>query len=715
MKQLFFSFLFSISITSLFSQQKQLTIEDAMVNARTTLAPENLKQLQFIKGTNDYVYLKKINGVDVWMKGNFKSKEESDYLTLSAFNQYLRKASMDTVKSMPAIQFAANEFTTTIKGQKMSFAMDMSSKILISKEIAAKENVEQSSDGYIAYVDHHNLFVTKNGDTKKVTEDGSEGIVYASTVHQSEFGITKGTFWSNNGKSLAFYRMDQTMVPDYPIVDWSERPAKVNNLKYPMAGNSSHHVTVAVYNAETKNTTWIKTTGPAEQFLTNIAWSPDDKFLYIVILNREQNHFWVNQYNAATGDFVKTLFEEEDSKYAEPLVPMLFVKNNANQFIWQSKRDGWNHLYLYNVDGSLVKQLTKGEWDVIDVKGFDEKGENLFFVSTGVSPISKNLYAVNFKSAKIKAITEGNHVHNTSISTDGAFVIDNYSNPFDPRIVQLIETKTGKTKLLLQAKNPIEAYARGEMSIFTIKNQEGTDLYCRLFKPVNFDSTKKYPVIVYWYGGPHAQMILNGWNGGAGDYWFQYMAERGYVVFTLDTRGSSNRGKAFEQAIHRQAGVLQMQDLMSGVEYLKSLSFTDANNMGLFGWSYGGFMTTDFMLIHPGIFKAAVAGGPVIDWKFYEIMYTERYMDSPQENPEGFAATDLTKKIGNLKGKLLLIHGMQDNVVLMQHSVNLVKAAVDKGVQVDYMIYPGHEHNVLGKDRAHLYQKVTDYFTQNLH
>jgi dipeptidyl-peptidase-4 len=352
---------------------------------------------------------------------------------------------------------------------------------------------------------------------------------------------------------------------------------------------------------------------------------------------------------------------------------------------------------------------------VTEVKGFDGNGENLFFVSTAVSPISKNLYSVNIKSAKIKSITEGNYVHNTSISTDGAFVIDNYSNPSDPRTVQLIETKTGKTKLLLQSKNPLETYSRGEMSIFTIKNQEGTDLYCRLFKPVNFDSTKKYPVIVYWYGGPHAQMILNGWNGGAGDYWFQYMAERGYVVFTLDTRGSSNRGKAFEQSIHRQAGVMQMQDMMSGVSYLNSLSYTDKNNMGLFGWSYGGFMTTDFMLTHPGIFKAAVAGGPVIDWKYYEIMYTERYMDRPQENPEGYAATDLTKKIGNLKGKLLLIHGMQDNVVLMQHSVNLVKAAVDKGVQVDYMIYPGHEHNVLGKDRAHLYQKVTDYFTQNLH
>jgi dipeptidyl-peptidase-4 len=252
------------------------------------------------------------------------------------------------------------------------------------------------------------------------------------------------------------------------------------------------------------------------------------------------------------------------------------------------------------------------------------------------------------------------------------------------------------------------------MKIFTIKNTEGTDLYCRLYKPVQFDSNKKYPVIVYWYGGPHAQLILNAWNGGAGDYWFQYMAERGYVVFTLDTRGSANRGKVFEQSIFRRAGEKQMEDLMSGINYLSGLSFVDKNNMGLFGWSYGGFMTIDFMLNHPGIFKAAVAGGPVTDWNYYEIMYTERYMDKPQENPDGYESTNLVNQIQKLKVKLLLIHGMQDNVVLMQHSVNLVKAAVDKGVQVDYMIYPGHEHNVLGKDRAHLYQKVTDYFSQNL-
>jgi dipeptidyl-peptidase-4 len=481
-----------------------------------------------------------------------------------------------------------------------------------------------------------------------------------------------------------------------------------------MAGDLSHHVTLGIYNAETEKTIWVKTEGPEEQYLTNIAWSPDDQFVYIAIVNREQNHFSVNEYNVATGLFVKTLFEETDSKYAEPLVPMQFVKNNPGQFIWQSKRDGWNHLYLYGTDGKLIKQLTTGNWEVTEVKGFDEKGENLFFVSTIVSPISKNLCSINLKTGKLSTITEGDQVHTNSYSTDGAYVLDNFSNPNNPRTIQLIETKSGKKKILLTASNPLANFKQGALNIFTIKNNKGDDLYCRLFKPVDFDSTRKYPVIVYWYGGPHAQMITNSWNGGAGDYWFQYMAERGYVVFTLDTRGSSNRGKAFEQEIHRNAGKYQMEDLMSGVNYLNELTFTDKNNMGLFGWSYGGFMTIDFMLNHPGVFRTAVAGGPVTDWKFYEIMYTERYMDSPQENPDGFEATDLTKQIEKLKGKLLLIHGMQDNVVVMQHSVNLVKAAVDKGVQVDYMIYPGHEHNVLGKDRAHLYKKVTDYFMQNL-
>ena len=696
------------------AQQKMLSMEDAMINARTTLAPENLRQLQFIKGTNDYVYLKKTNGADVWVKGNFKN-EESVFLTLSQLNQRLHSAGIDTVTSLPPMQFNNDKWVLTLKGQKYAFnTADNLYKILVDKNISSKMNVEESADGYIAYLDNFNLFVTKNGDIKQVTTDGSKDIVYASSVHRDEFGITKGTFWSNNGRQLAFYRMDQSMVTDYPIIDWTTYPAHNENIKYPMAGGKSHHVTVGVYNAVTKNTIWLKTGEPVEQYLTNIAWGPDDKYVFIAVLNRGQDHLWLNQYDAATGDFVKTLFEETDSKYVEPLVPMLFVKNKPDQFIWQSKKDGWNHLYLYNINGTLIKQLTAGQWEVIEVKGFDEKGESLFYVSTEESPITKNLYQLDLKKLKSKRITQGNFVHNTTISSNGDFIIDNYSGPQDPKTIQLMEINTGKTKTLLQSANPLANYNLGQLSIFTIKNNEGTDLYCRMFKPADFDSTKKYPVIVYWYGGPHAQMILNGWNGGAGDYWFQYMAERGYVVFTLDTRGSSNRGRAFEQSIFRHAGKMQMEDMMSGINYLNNLPYTDKNNMGLFGWSYGGFMTTDFMLNHPGIFKAAVAGGPVMNWAYYEIMYGERYMDTPQENPEGYEETNLIKQAGKLKGKLLLIHGLQDPVVVQQNSVNFVKAAVDAGVQVDYMIYPGHEHNVLGKDRAQLYQKVTDYFMQNL-
>lgn len=711
-------FLLAILIPAyIFAQSKMLTMEDAMVKNRTTLAAENLKQLQFIYGTGDYVYLKKINDADVWVKGNLIAKEETLFLTLAQLNEKVKAAGYAELKAMPAIQFnKSGDWVLKVEGNKIALnPVDGKAKVIVPKFYSDKANTEESAAGYIAYLDNDNLFVALGNDQRsQVTTDGSKDIVYASSVHRDEFGISKGIFWSNGGKLLAFYRMDQSMVNDYPIIDWSQHPAKNENIKYPMAGDKSHHVTVGVYNAEAKTTVYLKTGEPAEQYLTNIAWSPDDKFVYIAVLNRGQNDMKLNQYDAATGDFIKTLFEEKDEKYVEPLVPMLFVRNNPAQFIWQSNRDGWNHLYLYDNSGSLLKQLTKGNWEVTEVKGFDAKGENLFYVATEESAITKNLYQLNLKTGITKRVTAVSGVHATQINADGTFVIDSYSSNDNPRTVQLIETKTAKAKLLLQAANPLAGYATGALSIFTIKNNAGTDLFCRMFKPINFDSTKKYPVIVYWYGGPHAQMILNGWNGGAGDYWFQYMAERGYVVFTLDTRGSDNRGKAFEQAIFRRAGDAQMEDMMSGVNYLTALPYVDKDKMGLFGWSYGGFMTTDFVVNHPGVFKAAVAGGPVMNWKYYEIMYGERYMDTPQENPEGYEATNLIKQAGKLKDKLLLIHGLQDPVVVQQHSVDFVKACVDAGVQVDYMIYPGHEHNVTGKDRTHLYQKVTDYFMQNL-
>lgn len=707
--------LFLLSVST-FAQKKGLSLEDAMLRARTTLNPQTLPQLQFIYGTNDYVYLKNTGGKDVWMKGNFKSKEDAPFLTLDALNEKLQQAAWPPLANMPPISFnRGKSWIMTAGGNKIALdPLTNQVTTLVEKKLLGKENMEESSAGNIAYLEGYNLFVVSNGRTQKVTTDGGKDIVYASSVHRDEFGIRKGTFWSNNGKILAFYRMDQSMVADYPVINWAQVPAVNENIKYPMAGGKSHHVTIGVYNTETKSTVYLNTTGPADQYLTNIAWAPDDKTIYVVVLNREQNHGWVNQYDAATGAFIKTLFEETDDKYFEPLVPMMFVKNNPGQFIWQSNRDGWNHLYLYDTNGKLIKQLTKGNWEVLDVKGFDAKGENLFFISTQESPITKNLYQLNWKKGDIKRLTPATGTHTVEVSTDGAYITDNYSNTTTPRMVVVTETKTGKSKTLLQAENPLQQFATGEINIFTIKNKNGDDLYCRTYKPVAFNAGSKYPVIVYWYGGSHAQMILDNWNGGAGDYWFQHMAAKGYLVFTVDTRGSDNRGKAFEQAMFRSIGDAQLEDLDAGVQYLASLPYADTGRMGLFGWSFGGFLTTDYMLNRPGVFKAAVAGGPVMNWGMYEVMYTERYMDTPQENPAGYEHTNLLLQAGKLKGKLLLIHGLQDPVVVQQHSVNFVRAAIDKGVQVDYMIYPGHEHNVTGKDRAHLYKKVTDYLDQYL-
>ncbi len=718
MKKIFSVLLFLCTLVTSNAQNKIFSMEDAMLRARTVFAPQSLPQLQFYGNTNDYVYLKKADNKDTWMRGNYKMKADTAFLTLDKLNSKLKAAGADTLMAFVPVRFLPEGWLMTIKGNRILLdPVANKFKTVLPKKFAEKENAEESSAGNIAYLDNANLFVFDGTTSKQVTTDGSKDIVYASSVHRDEFGISKGTFWSNDGTKLAFYRMDQSMVTDYPIINWTEKPAKADLIKYPMAGDKSHHVTLGVYNVATHKTTWITTTGPQEQYLTNIAWSPDDKYVFIAIVNRAQNHMWLNQYDAATGEFVKTLFEETDDKYTEPLEPMLFVRNNPAQFIWQSNRDGWNHLYLYDISGTLIKQLTKGNWEVTEVKDFDAKGESLFYTSTVLSPVNKTLSSVNLKTGLSAVITSVPGVHNTQVSSDGSTVLDVFSTTTNPRTIQLIslnKKQLAAPKQLLQADNPLKEYATGELSLFTIKNDAGDSLFCRLFKPANFSADKKYPVIVYWYGGPHAQMVLNGWNGGAGDYWFQYMAQRGYVVFTFDTRGSDNRGKAFEQSIFRRLGDAQMEDMMAAVNYLHAQPYVDKNRMGLFGWSFGGFMTTDFLLNHPGVFKAAVAGGPVMDWKYYEIMYGERYMDTPQENPEGYDATNLIKQAGKLKDKLLLIHGMQDPTVVQQHSVNFVRACIDKGVQVDYMIYPGHEHNVIGKDRAHLYQKVTDYLVENL-
>jgi len=707
------AFVVGTTATPLFSQDKLLSIQEAVLKGRNTLAPKRLQDLAFIPGSKKVAY---VDANTLKVVDALTGKDISALTTIE-LNKKLKESGLDSITAFENTGFL-NEAQFYFKGKKteLFYNLEKNSVTNSDRKITAAgfENLDEFKKGEIyAYVKDNNVYISENGKETKISTDGSYEIVNGKSVHRDEFGITKGTYWSPKGNLLAYYRMDQSDVTDYPIIDWTTYPATNKNIKYPMAGNKSHYVTLMIYDLRTATTVQIKTSGPKDQYLTNVSWSPDEKKIYMAILNREQNHYLLNEYDVTSGNYVKTLFEERDEKYTEPQNPMLFVKNNPKQFIWQSRKDGFNHLYLYNIDGSLVKQLTKGNWEVKDENGFDAKGENLFFHANEQSPVNQDFYSVNLKTGNVKRLTQDNGFHTATVDATGDFFIDNFTSCYTPREYRIVNINSGKLSTIFKANNPIKDYQTGKWNLFSIKNSEGTDLYCRMFKPVNFDSTKKYPVLVYLYNGPHSQLVTNTWMAG-GELWYQYMAQKGFIVFTLDGRGTSHRGKAFEQSIHRQVGTKEMEDQLAGVAYLKSLPYVDANRLGVHGWSYGGFMTTSLMTRHAGVFKVAAAGGPVIDWRYYEIMYGERYMDTPQENKEGYDNNNLLNHVEKLKGKLLMIHGAQDDVVVWQHSILYQKKAVDKGIQLDYYVYPGHMHNVLGKDRAHLMEKITNYFIDNL-
>jgi dipeptidyl-peptidase-4 len=507
--------------------------------------------------------------------------------------------------------------------------------------------------------------------------------------------------------------MDERMVTDYPIYNLNTDPASTNTIKYPTAGSTSHQVTVGMYEVSKRQLKYLQTGEPKDKYLTNIEWSPDARKIYIAEVNREQNHMVLNCYDAGTTLPEKKLFEEKHVKYVEPENPVLFVPKKDNQFIWQSERDGYNHLYLYNTNGKLIRQLTKGNWVVTRILGINEKGTLLFFESTKESPLERHIYSVDLENYELRKLTDPAGTHVGNLNLRGDLILDNFNSQSVPRNISIVDQMAVVKRNVFTAPDPLSDFQLGETRILPLLNN-GVVLYYRIITPPNFDKNKKYPVVDYVYGGPHVQLITNTWLGGS-NLWMQYMAQQGFVVFTIDGRGSANRGFDFESAVHRQLGTLEMDDQLAGVHELKKLPYVNPDKMAVHGWSFGGFMTTTLMTRSPGTFKVGIAGGPVIDWRLYEIMYTERYMDSPLENPVGYEQSNLLLHVSNLKNKLLMIHGCDDDVVLWQHSLQYCKAAVDAGnTWLDYYVYPGHKHNVRGKDRIHLMDKVTQYILDNL-
>ena len=699
----------------LFSQNK-ISMSDAILKGRSALAPANLRQLQWIPGTAQFTHA--VNNKLV--RTNAANLAIDTLNWLPAINEKLLSLGAPALDALPALTWLDAEKAWFHTDKEIFTYSATDGLVRKNWHPAEAENTDIEDKTFkVAYTLGNDLWLNIGGKELGVAKSEGPGIVYGKSVHRDEFGISKGTYWSPSGRYLAFYRMDESMVTEYPIYVLDSMPAQVRNIRYPFAGAQSHHVTLGVYDTQTGQKMYLNTLpkgADPEQYLTNIAWTPDDKYILIAVVNRGQNHMWLNQYDAVSGAFVKTIFEETNDKWVEPEKPAVFVPGSNDQFLWQSERDGFNHLYLCNLSGKLQQKISKGANPVTNFYGFDSQGENCFYQVADETGLNRFVLATNLKTGVITRLNETEGTHSGIVNSSGEWAIDVFSNAETPRFIYLSQwNNTAKREIIFGAKNPLDGYQLGLTRMLTLPSPGGPTLNARMIMPPDFDGKKQYPAIVYVYNGPHVQLVANTWLGG-GELWMHHMAQEGYVVFVLDGRGSGNRGFAFESAIHRHAGDAEIEDQLTGLSYLKAQTFIDPNRIGVYGWSYGGFMTTSLMTRPEakGAFKCGIAGGPVIDWRMYEIMYTERYMDTPQENPDGYTKSSLFNNIDNLSGRLLMIHGSSDDVVLWQHSMRYIRECVRKNKQIDYFVYPEHLHNVLGKDRVHLFEKIEQFFKENL-
>ena len=648
-----------------------------------------------------------------------KTGKKTKLFTLDDINKWAESDDVKYVRHLMNAKFPYPDKTIVQVGnRKAVILVDFKQQKIVWQDSIAGQTANDwcPASKATAYVEGHQLFVVDANEQKhQLSTDGSREIVYGQSVHRNEFGIEKGTFWSPDGQRLAFYRMDQSMVTDYPQVDIFPRNASYEPDKYPMAGMTSHKVTVGVYDLQNDKIVYLQTGDPTDRYFTNISWGPDCKTIYMFELNRDQNDCRLVSYDATTGQKLAELYRETSDKYVEPQHPIQFLPWDDSKFIMQSQKDGYNHLYLFDTNGKELKQITKGEWVVMEVLGFNKKQKSIIFKANKEHPLHHRLYSVSM-TGTIQQLETVDGVHNGLLSPSGNFLIDRFTTPTRPRVIDVVDItrKTPQHTNLLEAEDPWIGYQQPIFECGSIKAADGvTDLYYRMVKPADFNPEKKYPTVVYVYGGPHANNVQASWHW-ASRSWETYMAQKGYIIFILDNRGSQYRGRAFEQATFHQLGQIEMQDQMKGVDYLRTLPYVDMNRLGVHGWSFGGFMTISLMTNYPDVFKVGVAGGPVIDWKWYEVMYGERYMGTPQNNPEGYAKTSLISKAKDLKGKLQIITGYNDNTVVPQHCLSFLDACIKAGTQPDFFAYPGEEHNMRGHASVHLHERITQYFEDYL-
>jgi dipeptidyl-peptidase-4 len=711
----------------------KMTLEDILVKGTF-----QAKTVSGLRSMNDGLHYTTLENNNKIVRYSYKTGEKVDVVFditkiedagISGFSDY--EFSDDETKIL---------FTTNVKQiYRHSFTAEYYVWNSVTEEFTqlsdkgAQQVATFSPDGTrVAYVRDNNIFVKnlKFGSTSQVTYDGKRNEIINGIpdwVYEEEFGYNKAIWWSPDSKFIAYVRFDETDVPEFTMPMYAgEAPARETNklypgeytFKYPKAGETNSTVTVHSYEIRSKTTITIDIGDDTDIYVPRLKWTPDANDLVVMRLNRLQNKLDVLYANPYTGDTRPVLTEKND-RYIDENFLDAFTYLEDGSFVITSERDGWSHLYLYDRQGFEVAQLTKGEYDVTDFYGYDKEKNLYYYQAAAESPLRREVYYIGFarkKEIKGKLSTqEGtNHV---VFSKNYKYFINYYSNSRTPELITLHENKNGEQIRVLQdnseLKNKLKNFHVPQKEFFTFTTSEGIELNGYMIKPEGFDASKKYPVLMTQYSGPNSQSVADSWGRGPG--WNEYLAQEGFLVVCVDPRGTAARGEDFRKVTYMQLGRYESDDQVEAAKYLGSLPYVDAQNIAIFGWSYGGFMVLRTMEKGGELFKAGISVAPVTNWRFYDSVYTERYMRTPQENPEGYDDNSPLTHAGDIKGNLLIIHGSADDNVHAQNTFEMTEKMVQEGVQFDMAIYTNRNHGIRGGNTSmHLYTKMTNFLKTQL-
>ncbi len=703
-----------------FAQEKKITIEEIYQGAFRT---SGLDVLRSMKNGEHYTILN-YNGSD-----KPTSIDKYDYKTLERVETIVNSAGNDAIPSFSSYTFSKDESKILLATEIESIFRRSTLGVFFVYDIASKSIVKVSEDKIqepllspngmqVAYGSKNNLFIfdIASKTTKQITSDGVKNkIINGITdwVYEEEFSVVRSFAWNSNGSKIAFLRFDESEVPEFSMdVYGTNLYQKQNVFKYPKAGENNALVSLHLFDVKSSNISNIELGDP--YYIPRIKWMNDANYLSVTTMNRHQNHLKLQAVNAKNNS-VAILLEEKDNAYVDINDNLTFLEDDS--FIWTSEMDGYNHLYLYGSDGKLMNQITSGDWEVTDYYGYDQNEDKIYYQSTGNGSINRGVYSVESNGKKKKELAPEIGTNAAAFSADFTYFINTYSSASAPYRYTLHKALTGEKIKDIKDNQALVVKLKGydaapkEFSTLAIN---GNDLNMYMIKPNDFDASKQYPLLLFQYSGPGSQSVANRW-GGANDYWHQMLASEGYIVACVDGRGTGLKGRDFKKVTQKELGKYEVEDQIAAAKKLSEYSYIDEDRTGIWGWSYGGFMSTNCILKGNDVFETAIAVAPVTSWRFYDTIYTERFMLTPAENPSGYDDNSPFNYPELLKGNYLLVHGSGDDNVHVQNTMRMVEALVQANKPFEWAIYPDKNHGIYGGNtRLHLFNKMTNFIKENL-